>query len=386
MTDPFTTGVPSLDSLIQGVRVGDNLVVQSHGGGPVLDTIVEHFVSARGGRSLVACTAGVAWPGGHPDDLLITDLAAGNSAPPSSVEQARETVADLDRQVGGEALFVFWTLTAMQEAWGADASLDFFLWACPRLYTRGSIALWPMDPKKHKPKYLRRLAEITQVIVDIKPGEAPDTLRASVLKADGRPDNVVGRRVDVDATSLAPVGQPGRGDTALGERVLAERTQRGISQTELARLVDISPSALSQLERGTRGVSADTITRIWQSLGVPFGPEDPRPSGYVIARRGAQPSSATSHGMTRRRLTAEPGLAETWLITIDPDASGRGAPFPVKSPELITVLSGVVDLDVGGQLETLQAGDSLVTTSASVAGWSNPGATPADLHWSILPA
>lgn len=383
MSRPFTTGLTSLDDLIDGVRVGDNLVIQSHGG-VALDVVVERFVAARDRRALVACTAGIAWPIASPD-VVVTDLLEANShGGLDSFEAAQALVATLDEQAGGEALFVFWTLTAMQEAWGPDKALSFFLWACPRLYRRGSIALWPMDPDRHRANVLRRLADITQVIVDIRPATDTDLLTAEVTKADGRPPDTLGRRVDLDPASLAAVGSPQETpDTQLGRRVMEARNERAMSQTEVARLVGISPSALSQFERGTRGVSAETITRIWGALGVPFGPSN-LATGYDIVRRSSQPSADSARGMTRLRLASDRDLAETWLITIDPGASGRGTPFAVKSTEIISVLSGVVDLEVGGHPENLHEGDTVITTAVSLSAWSNPGTVPVVLHWTIL--
>src|SRR5690606_36377213 len=96
----------------------------------------------------------------------------------------------------------------------------------------------------------------------------PAGVRLRVDKADGRPRSVQGRTLSgrllagdlVDATSADVQRQ------RLAESLRTLRISRGVGQAELARRVGISPSALSQAERGVRGVSAETLTHIWEAL------------------------------------------------------------------------------------------------------------------------
>ena len=293
-------------------------------------------------------------------------------------------MTEADLAVGDDALFVFDDLTDVQEAWGPDDALGLFLWACPRLYRRRSVALWVLDADRHHPSFLRRLTAVTQVVIDVTRDD--DQLRFTVAKADGRPTSTVGRQVVLRAETLRTVEQRDTRTERIGDLIRRERTEQKLAQSELARRVGISPSALSQLERGARGVSADTITRIWEVLGVPFGPNSDRPHGHRITRRSAQPPPESTAGLTRQQLTANPATGELWRVTIAPAASGRGAPFPVKSAEVITVLQGVVDFELGGHPETLHEGDTLTTTSTAVTGWGNPGHSECELLWSVLPA
>jgi hypothetical protein len=49
----------------------------------------------------------------------------------------------------------------------------------------------------------------------------------------------------------------------------------------------------------------------------------------------------------------------------------------------VVVLDGVVDLEVAGHPVTLQAGDTLVATDATVGAVSNPAEVPAVLLWMV---
>lgn len=390
MTTTLSTGVPAIDDLIDGVRVGDNLVVRGRGG-VGLDVVARNYAARRNGRSMVACTGGGSWPEPLADDITTIDLLQQHSPTGAADDQAilagvRSAIRAIDQEVGPDSLFAFWTYTSLEQAWGPEMALQFFLWACPRLYRRGSVALWLLDVDQHAPGAQRRLVETTQVVVDLRRDESDDAVVAHVVKADGRPASTVGRRIRLRGDTLEAVGSPDRQSPPLGDLVREARVDRGMAQAELARRVGISPSALSQLERDVRSVSADTVTRIWEVLEVPFGPERANDAGrgYRLARRSAHPPAKSTGGLTRQQLVNDPDLAELWRVTVAPGASGAGALFATKRPELVTVLSGVVELQIDGHSETLHAGDGVTVTTGTVSGWSNPGSRSAELHWTIV--
>jgi len=201
MPNGLTTGVAPLDDLIDGVRVGDNLVLSAHGH-VVTDIFVERFVTARGDRRLVICSKEDRWDP-QSDSVAVVDWSLLDG-----LDDARRAVSEADLAAGGDALFVFDDLTGIQDAWGSDAALDLFLWACPRLYRRRSVALWVLDADRHRPAFLRRLTAVTQVVVDVNGHDGLVTL--AVVKADGRPRSTVGRQVSLDAQTLdAIVGSDG---------------------------------------------------------------------------------------------------------------------------------------------------------------------------------
>ena len=82
---------------------------------------------------------------------------------------------------------------------------------------------------------------------------------------------------------LVPETQKGVG-TMIGPRIAALRRERGLSQSELARRIQVSPSALGMYEQGRREPSADTMVALADSLGVT--------TDFLLTGRVANPTEA----------------------------------------------------------------------------------------------
>ena len=377
----LSTGSSALDDLVGGVRVGDNLVFVSDSAAP-LEAIGRAYAAAvPHPRSLViAATEGRALRAA-PDDAVVLDLREGPF-------EAARLITDLlvsDEQPGDGAAFLVDSLTGVQERSGPEAALEVFLAICPRLYRRGSTALWLLDAARHDQAFLDRIRDITQVVVRLY--TLGDEFEAEVLAAAGRPSTMLGRRQRLrqEEGVLSAAGPVAASRDRLGELVRSQRITRGISQAELARRVGVTPSALSQVERGVRGLAAETLIRIWEALGVPFGPEDTLQRGYRVVRRSGHQDVEFGRGVAGCMLFDDPRVGRCWQITVAPDA-GTGQPlFSHRSSESVVLQRGVLDLRISGHAETLHEGDSLVAPQALVESCHNPGGAPAVALWIVLP-
>jgi transcriptional regulator with XRE-family HTH domain len=391
--DETGSGTDLLDALIDGVHTGDNLVLQGDDAAPVT-LLVDRFVAATRGRlPLVIVNLAAPWVGPVPGGTRVVDLAPAVTgvvsalddavAPDAGLADAIELLERVDLEVGEGAAFVFDPLSAVPDAWGRDAALELFLATCPRLYRRRSLALWPIRTDRHRPAFLRRLEEVTQVVVELTTGA--DGLRVAVRKADGRRAEVVGRSVHAEVADgdLAATGAPVTTRQRLGHAIRDQRLARGLPQSEVARRVGISPSALSQVERGVRGPSGDTLVRLWEVLEVPFGPAAEQDRGYRVSRRSGRERTRLQEGLDGELLLDAPGGVRTWLLRLAPGAAGTRAPFAVKAAETVVVLRGVVDLQLGGLTETFHEGDAVELTATVVTGWANPAPVTTELSWTL---
>ena len=210
-----------------------------------------------------------------------------------------------------------------------------------------------------------------------------------VVKADGHPPAVAGRtlRYDVgDDRQIQVPRQAAAVQERIGEQVRAERIAAGLSQTELARRIGVTPSALSQVERGRHGLSGETLTRLWATLAVPFGPGTRSAAPpYRLARRGARQPVTPGPGLSGETVLQDPSGLGVYELTVAAGSSGR-RPFETKKPELVLVLEGALELQLGQESRTLQQGDAILVPSQPVTGWRNPARDPARVLWVVLNA
>jgi transcriptional regulator with XRE-family HTH domain len=159
-------------------------------------------------------------------------------------------------------LLLFDPMETMIERWGSEVAARFFAVCCPQLLDLGAIAYWSVPSGERYPGLRRTIEEVTQCVLVV--GEA----RLRVAKAEGRPPGIEGtvfRYQDVDGVpTLTPAPVAARVGTALR----AARLQRHLSQSDLARLAGVSPSAVSQAERGRRGLSLETLLELTGKLNI----------------------------------------------------------------------------------------------------------------------
>ncbi|KOX16931.1 helix-turn-helix domain-containing protein [Nocardiopsis sp. NRRL B-16309] len=210
----------------------------------------------------------------------------------------------------------------------------------------------------------------------------------------------------------------------IGGRIRALRNARGLSLRALADRLDISASALSQIERGKMRPSVTRLYQIMSELGEPMsavfaGEEEAVPGGAASTGGGpgwngppvaegsaaAPPSRVLSdhvavtraddaavlelhHGVRYRRLTPEqvPGMSY-FESTYPPGAfSSQNAEYVRHSGhEIGLVVSGELVVDTGFDTHRLGPGDTISYPSTTPHRISNQSDVPAVAIWLNLP-
>lgn len=203
----------------------------------------------------------------------------------------------------------------------------------------------------------------------------------------------------------------------VGQRLRSARERLGLSLREVARRLDISASALSQIETGKSRPSVRTLYAITSELGLsmdelfadtpavtdvaaPATPRTPEeaasaapngdqggPPPSVVQPAGSRPSIDLDAGVTWQRLTTAHDPNVDFLhTTYHPGSSSSGSEKLVRhnGREYGVVLSGELELTVGFETFRLGPGDACSFDSNEPHRLANPGTEPATAIWFVV--
>ena len=158
----------------------------------------------------------------------------------------------------------------MQELWGGEEEiLSFYTHSCPRLYELNTVAYWVMEKDAHTSRLRAQINQIAQVAIELSVKRGTTSL--TILKAENRGMDNLHRPYHYWTKDLTITFEDERrtsGRIELGLRVKEIRTKRGLSQTELAKLVGVTPSTISQVESNLIYPSLPALLKIAEVLSV----------------------------------------------------------------------------------------------------------------------
>lgn len=170
----------------------------------------------------------------------------------------------------------------------------------------------------------------------------------------------------------------------IGERLRAIRVRRGRSVREQAAMLQISPSTLSELERGIAGISLQRLQSVAQTLGVGIvdlltdSSDDPGEGCRLEIITAADIGAATIHPAegVNYALVGSSGehKLQPYRTTFD---AGAVAPEPIRHPgeEFFYVLFGEVRLHLGDDQHLVTAGSFARFDSGVLHAFSNASRT-----------
>ncbi|GAB3295888.1 helix-turn-helix domain-containing protein [Pseudoclavibacter terrae] len=192
------------------------------------------------------------------------------------------------------------------------------------------------------------------------------------------------------------------GDAAeLGARLRALREEAGLSLRELARRLDISASAVSQIERGVMRPSVNRLIAIVGELGASITDvfaggtssyaERSSFGSYSLLRRGEIAAVTLESGVVYRRLSGSrtSGIDhfESTFPPMTSASAGDSASFATHAGvESGVVISGELTVEVHGDTVTLRPGDSITYSSETPHRVSNRSSQPCVANWVIARA
>lgn len=363
------TGFASIDEALGGLITGDNVVWQCYAP-DLYASLAAGFVTSAGAGSCLAVSFG--------EPRL--PVAAGewlDAGPRSPLARPVALADELERRVARDApaCLVIDRLDRVVKRWGPDAAGAFFARICPAMLLAGVTAYWGVGDALGRP-FIDRVRQITQCLLDVRGG------RLLVVKAEGRPDALQGisyqLHLEGDAVSVTSTAAGGR----LARGLIALRRELGLSQIELARIAEVTPSAISQAESGRRGLSVDTLVAMADRLDVSvdriLGVASTRT--YRLARHD-RARRMNPAGIVALATDVTVGM-RSYLIELAPGETVE-PPFDHRGVAWVGVLRGLVQVDLGDDRPVMRPGDSLLIEHAGVRSWRNLRREPAEAYWLV---
>ncbi len=288
--------------------------------------------------------------------------------------------------------FVFESITGMQDLWGGEDSISkFYTHSCPRLYELNAVAYWIMEKNAHSSRLRAQITQIAQVSIDLSIKRGSTSL--TILKAEGRgmdnlhkPYNYWTKDLNI---SFEEERKTSRG-IELGARLREVRTKRGLSQTELAKLVGVTPSTISQVESNLIYPSLPALLKMAEVLSVDVSSffQDKLNVARKVVFSAAESSEIKLPDMPEGALVASllipvdfDAQTEPYLIEFTADAKLPSHFFIHKGEEFGYLLSGKLKMMVDKAVYNLKPGDVVFLTSEMPTQWINPGPAVARLLW-----
>lgn len=311
---------------------------------------------------------------------------------PRRINQVTEALYGIHATMTGDVRLVFESITGMQELWGGEAHLlSFYAHSCPRLYELNTVAYWVLEKNAHSPRLRAQLNQIAQVSIGLSVKRGTTSL--TILKAEGRSLDNQHQPHNYWTKDLTVTFQDEQGASRrieLGLRLKDIRIKRGFSQTELAKLVGVTPSTISQVESNLIYPSLPALLKMAEVLSVDvssfFRSKAEIPKRLVFPSGDATEVKFpnTPEDAVRAKLLVPvdfEGDAEPYLIEIAPDTKLSSHFFIYKGEEMGYVLAGKVQVAVDREIYKLRAGDTIYLTSEMPSLWHNPGPATARLLW-----
>ncbi len=176
----------------------------------------------------------------------------------------------------------------------------------------------------------------------------------------------------------------------LGQRVKELRLKKGLSQTELAQLVGVTPSTISQVESNMIYPSLPGLLKMAEILSVEVSSFFQEKSGNK-SRIVFTPQEAVAvkfpelpEGSISGKLLTPVDIetkAEPYLIEIPPFQTLSSHFFVHKGEEMGYLLSGELRVKLAKEIYTLHSGEVIFLTSEMPWEWKNISSETARLLW-----
>jgi transcriptional regulator with XRE-family HTH domain len=167
----------------------------------------------------------------------------------------------------------------------------------------------------------------------------------------------------------------GQVELNVGLRIREIRMEKGLALRKLAERCELSPNAISKIERGENSPTVSSLHKLALALDVPITDFFVREGElYAVHVKEGQGMRYHNSGIELESLGI--GLPnqqlEPFRLTIEPGETGTvDDPITHSGQEFVYCMEGELDYIVEGQHYPLEPGDSLLLEATRPHGWRN---------------
>jgi transcriptional regulator with XRE-family HTH domain len=183
---------------------------------------------------------------------------------------------------------------------------------------------------------------------------------------------------------------------AIGPKIRDGRGALGLSLQQLAARSGVSAAAIHKVERGDMVPTITTLLKLAGALGRPIGHfvDDGAPAASVAdhvkasARRPAPGDWAPAASGVVAEVVANPTerMRASGVSAVIEPGGGSGDVRSLRAgEEVLMVLAGALQVEVGGEQYDVRAGDVLHYPTDRPHRWRNDGSEPATAVWFAVP-
>lgn len=179
-------------------------------------------------------------------------------------------------------------------------------------------------------------------------------------------------------------------DINVGQKILEYRKVKNLNIRELSELTNVTPSMLSQIERGLANPSINTLKVIAKALEVPiytfFITSTNTKDLVVRANERKKMTFPDSKDFTYELLSPDlSGSIEFMLMTLTHGSHSSEEPMSHEGEEVAFVLKGKIELYMDSEVIVLNKGDSVRLTPLMKHRWNNPFDEEANVIFAVTP-
>lgn len=173
----------------------------------------------------------------------------------------------------------------------------------------------------------------------------------------------------------------------IGKKIEKYRKAKGLSSRELAKLAEITPSMLSQIERGLANPSIQTLKVLAKSLNVPtfsFFLEETFTKDLIV--RSSKRKKMVIDNLSYELLSPDfTGNLTTAIMKVPSNTSSSENLLEHKGEEVAFILEGKIKVYLGEEEYLLEAGDSVKIPANLKHKWENNFSQNAVVLFSVTP-